>query len=132
MGLLRLMKAYRFFMMIVLINALMAQTFPKTLVLIDYYFQTSIYAAYCINEDKPEMHCNGMCQLDKKMDDLDHHHSDSSRLVEITISNYIPTEVVAIAFEWSVLIKPQQILYQHPAIPDDWVDNPLQPPRFLV
>jgi hypothetical protein len=32
-----------------------------------YYINTPAYAINCINKNKPQMHCNGKCQLQKKM-----------------------------------------------------------------
>jgi hypothetical protein len=33
----------------------------------DYYINTAMFAENCINKDKPQMHCNGKCQLQKKI-----------------------------------------------------------------
>lgn len=126
------MKIYRFLMMVVLINALLSQTFPKTLVLIDYYFHTEVYAAYCVNKEHPEMQCNGQCQLDKKMNDLNHHHDDSSRLVEVSFSNYYPPTLLVIQAPHPVYIKSPWIFHHLNMTPQDWFEKPLQPPQFLV
>ncbi len=131
-SILYLMKAYRFIMMLVLINALMAQTFPKTLVLLDYYFHTDVYAAYCINKDRPEMECNGRCQLDQKMDNMEHHHQDSNRLIEISFSTYLPTEPLFVKPKLTITVKNRETIYRPPFIPEEWVEKPLLPPQFLV
>ena len=34
-----------------------------------YYIDTNAYAANCVNKNKPQMHCNGKCQLQKKLND---------------------------------------------------------------
>lgn len=47
------------------------QTFPKSIYIIDYHINQEKYIAYCINQDKPEMHCDGSCYLHKKMNDED-------------------------------------------------------------
>ncbi len=127
----RLMKIYRFLMMALLINALLSQTFPKTLVLVDYYFHTSVYAAYCVNKDMPEMHCDGQCQLDKKMDDMDHHH-DSSRLIEISFSTYVSPSLLSIQTPHTVYIERAPLFYRPHFLPQDWVDELVRPPQFLV
>lgn len=36
-----------------------------------YYLNSQAYAANCINKDKPLMHCNGKCQLQKKLNEED-------------------------------------------------------------
>lgn len=79
-----------------LIAALLFQTFPQSLLALDYQLHTDLYAAYCINKDKPEMQCNGFCQLDKKLDELDHHHHDSNTQKEPLISVYMIPEVAVV------------------------------------
>ncbi|HLX67058.1 MAG TPA: hypothetical protein VKR41_08675 [Puia sp.] len=44
-----------------------AQAFSRYLVVADYYVNTSAYIESCINKDRPWMHCNGRCQLCKKL-----------------------------------------------------------------
>ena len=46
---------------------LFAQTFSKNFIVIDYYANTSTYEKDCVNKNKPWMHCNGQCQMMKKM-----------------------------------------------------------------
>lgn len=80
---------------------LLAATFPKSLILLDYYLDTEAYAAYCINKDNPEMECNGMCQMDDLMKKMDHNHNHSGTSPErISIVYTVP----AVAF--SQLQKP--------------------------
>jgi len=45
----------------------MAQTFSKGMLLISYYANTKAYAEHCINKARPRLHCNGKCQLAKKI-----------------------------------------------------------------
>lgn len=35
--------------------------------LLSYYANTKAYAEFCINKAKPGLHCNGKCQLAKKI-----------------------------------------------------------------
>ena len=35
--------------------------------MMDYYADTAAYSKSCINKDKPKMHCNGKCQMMKKL-----------------------------------------------------------------
>src|SRR5580658_6063001 len=44
-----------------------AQAAGRYFVVADYYVNTSAYVANCINKDRPWMHCNGRCQLCKKL-----------------------------------------------------------------
>lgn len=44
-----------------------AQTFSRLAMVGGYYANTSAYARNCENKAKPMLHCNGKCQLLKKM-----------------------------------------------------------------
>lgn len=57
----------RFFAAAILFIALLAQTFDKLFITIDYYANTSAYSKGCENKDKPMLHCCGKCQLRKKL-----------------------------------------------------------------
>jgi len=50
-----------------LLTAFVAQTFTGSLIGLDYFANTSAYAKNCINKARPKMHCNGKCQMMKKM-----------------------------------------------------------------
>lgn len=52
---------------IVLLLALTAQTFKSELVIIDYYTCTASFAKNCINKARPKLHCNGKCQMMRKL-----------------------------------------------------------------
>lgn len=43
------------------------QTFNRSFVVYDYLTNTGSYAKNCINKAKPKMHCNGKCQMIKKL-----------------------------------------------------------------
>jgi hypothetical protein len=44
-----------------------SQAFSRYLLVADYYVNTSAYVENCVNKDRPWMHCNGRCQLCKKL-----------------------------------------------------------------
>jgi hypothetical protein len=52
---------------IFLLLSFLAQTFSKYVLIADYLSNTAAFAQNCVNKDKPMMHCNGKCQLCKKM-----------------------------------------------------------------
>jgi hypothetical protein len=52
---------------LVLLGVLLAQTFNRYILVADYYLNTAAYIQSCVNKDKPAMHCNGRCQLCRKM-----------------------------------------------------------------
>ena len=43
------------------------QSFNKFIVISSYYLNTNLYAKNCINKAKPKLHCNGKCQMMKKI-----------------------------------------------------------------
>lgn len=55
------------FVIIFLLTAFTVQTFNKSLIVFNYFTHTADYAKDCINKAKPMMHCNGRCQMFKKL-----------------------------------------------------------------
>jgi hypothetical protein len=51
-----------------LLLSFLAQTFSKYVLIADYCANTTAFTENCVNKDKPWMHCNGRCQLCKKME----------------------------------------------------------------
>lgn len=51
----------------ILLMAIVVQTFNKAVIVTSYYANTGAYAKDCINKAKPKLHCNGKCQMLKKM-----------------------------------------------------------------
>lgn len=112
---------------------LLAGTFPKSLVLLDYYLDTDAYAAYCINKDKPEMECNGMCQVDDMMNKMDHHdhnHPDAhpeSILIVYTVPTVTYSELQEPFFQEKIYFpKYHEFFTQEP------YDKLLRPPQSLI
>lgn len=54
-----------------LLIAFAASTFSKVFVVADYYTNTAVYAENCINKAKPKLHCNGKCQMMKRLQQED-------------------------------------------------------------
>ncbi len=50
-----------------LLLCLMAQSFSNAMIVGGYYVNTESYARNCINKAKPQLHCNGKCQMLKKL-----------------------------------------------------------------
>ena len=43
------------------------QTFSSTFIVLDYFVNTGTFAKNCVNKARPTMHCNGKCQMMKKI-----------------------------------------------------------------
>ena len=52
---------------ILILVAFLTQTFRQTAIIGGYYADNQAYAKNCINKAKPQLHCNGKCQLMKKL-----------------------------------------------------------------
>lgn len=51
----------------ILILAFAAGCFSRVVIVLDYYTNRQAYIVNCVNKLRPEMHCNGKCQLMKKI-----------------------------------------------------------------
>ena len=58
--------------------AFLIQTFSKPFIIADYYANTADYAKNCINKLIPAMHCNGKCQMMKKLQEQEKKDQESS------------------------------------------------------
>ena len=58
---------FRYIIASIMIISFSAQMLGGFIVEIDYYLHTASYAKNCINKTQPAMHCNGKCQMAKKM-----------------------------------------------------------------
>lgn len=54
-----------------LLIAFAASTFSRVFVVADYYTNTAMYAMNCVNKAKPKLHCNGKCQMMKRLQQED-------------------------------------------------------------
>ena len=52
-------------------TVLFVQTFNRLFLLADYYTNTAKYAQQCENKSRPQMHCDGKCQMTKKLQQED-------------------------------------------------------------
>lgn len=52
---------------LILFIAFALQTFKGGFVILNYYTNTAAFAKNCINKAKPKLHCNGKCQIMKKL-----------------------------------------------------------------
>ena len=52
---------------ILLLVAFITQTFRQAAIVGGYYIDNQQYAKNCINKSKPQLHCNGKCQMMKKL-----------------------------------------------------------------
>lgn len=52
---------------LVLLVSFAAQTFQQAAIVLDYHLRTAAYEKTCENKARPQLHCNGKCQMAKKL-----------------------------------------------------------------
>jgi len=52
---------------LLILVAFIAQTFNQASIVARYYVNTAAFAKNCENKAKPQMHCNGKCQMMKQL-----------------------------------------------------------------
>lgn len=58
----------RHLLVLVLLVAFAAQTFNRSVIVLNYYANTAAYAENCENIPRPELKCNGKCQMMKELE----------------------------------------------------------------
>jgi hypothetical protein len=92
--------------------AVLAQTFSKSFIVAGYYANTQVYAKNCENKAKPQMHCNGKCQMMKKIKAEEKKNQDGSERKtdnKIDLQFFSPTHAsmgATIAFDQPNNIQP--------------------------
>jgi hypothetical protein len=69
---------------ILFLASFLAQTYSRFFIIADYYANTAKYAALCENKAILNMHCNGKCQMMKK---LKQDEKDQQENQERTVNN---------------------------------------------
>jgi len=64
---LKITHTYKRITAFVFFAAFLAQTSNKIIIIADYYTNSAAYAKNCINKSRPMMHCNGHCQMMRKL-----------------------------------------------------------------
>ncbi|MFN8251014.1 MAG: hypothetical protein U0V75_03965 [Ferruginibacter sp.] len=84
----------RYVSAILLLIAFAAQTFNGAFIQLGYYMNPGSYAKNCINKSRPKLHCNGKCQLMKKMQEEEKKEQESlERKWEIKVTVLAPRPV---------------------------------------
>lgn len=66
-----------------LLIAFAAQTFSGAFIQLGYAVNPEAFAKYCVNKAKPKLHCNGKCQMMKKMKEEEKKEQESLELKTI-------------------------------------------------
>lgn len=80
----------------ILFVAFISQAFSKGFIVANYYSNTKQYALRCINKAKPKMHCDGKCQMLKKLkqeENKDNQNSDRKNEVKTDLLFFIKIKI---------------------------------------
>ena len=85
-------NTYRRLTAFFILAAVLAQSVSRPFIVADYYANTNAYAKNCINKARPKMHCNGKCQMMKKIQeqekkDQENQERKSENKTEILLSS---------------------------------------------
>jgi hypothetical protein len=82
---------------------------------------------YCVNEDKPELKCNGSCYLMQRLKEQAESRQDTNVTIEEVNQNLVVT--IPPAFRWSDFYQRiSRIALIETALPDAWIKPPIAPP----
>ena len=123
---------YRNLAATIFLVAFIAQAFSGNIIIANYYTNNIAFAKQCINKDKPQLHCNGKCQLQKKLnqeDNRDKQAPDKKNETHIEVLSS-KTFFAQLNLLFSSYVKKQYVL----AVIDFPVDQSFQffhPPQHL-
>lgn len=85
----------------ILLMAFVVQTFSAPFIRLDYFFNQADYAKNCVNKARPKMHCNGRCQVMKKIlaEEKEKQQADERKMgskLEVISSKSFFTSTIAI------------------------------------
>ncbi|MBU6158577.1 MAG: hypothetical protein KGP35_06050 [Bacteroidetes bacterium] len=125
----RFQNTYKFSWTILVLIALMAQSFKFNFVIADYYVNTANYIKNCINKSKPQSTCQGKCQMMKKMREEQQKEEQSSgnraenkfeQVVYInTNGNFLTAPLIASTNNFPPFLEGKLL---------DFIASPFQPP----
>ncbi|MCF3107986.1 hypothetical protein LL912_04265 [Niabella sp. CC-SYL272] len=91
------------------------QTFSKTIMMIDYRVNQQAYAKNCVNKFRPKMHCNGHCQLMKKIEE-DEKKSQQNPERKLEFKNEITLSSKSFFPELTFIAIQQAAVYYNPTM----------------
>lgn len=103
-------------------------------ILSHYVLDQSYYKSICINKAKPMLHCNGKCQLMKKLAkaDFEGQKPDLQRSIKFEPEPFVCPSY-PIVLEWEILEHTSDNNFKLPSLSSNQhVSDIFHPPAFLV
>ena len=97
----------------VILLMMIVQTYHKAFIVLDYYTNSGYYARLCENKSRPELHCNGKCQMMKELKQ-DQHKDEQNPGRKISSQNEIISSKSFFCYISKPLIKEEVIAYDIP------------------
>lgn len=94
---------FRIPVIIILILAILTQSMSKGIILLSYFTNKQAYEKYCVNKARPQLHCDGKCQMAKKI------KAEEERDQKDPLKNSLSSEVTMINENHFVSIQPEFI-----------------------
>jgi hypothetical protein len=88
---------------IILVLAILTQSMSKGIILLSYFTNKQAYEKYCVNKARPQLHCDGKCQMAKKI------KAEEERDQKDPLKNSLSSEVTMINENHFVSIQPEFI-----------------------
>lgn len=83
----------------ILLIALTLQSFYRSIMTVEYQIHLPEYLAKCINQDRPQLHCDGQCILMKKVREKEKEEAKKNLIVYEYSSLYVHNVSTAFAIQ---------------------------------
>jgi hypothetical protein len=117
---------------ILLLLSMLAQNFSRIFVLADYYANAAAYAKNCINKARPKMHCNGKCQMMKKLmleEKKDQENTEKSENLKNQVLSS-KSFFVSIDYPYASMLNASKNTAYLYYIPDEYLFDIFHPPKY--
>ena len=115
----------------ILSSIIFLASFQNSLFYVDYQINTEFYETYCINKQKPELDCNGKCQVKKATEQSQNPTSQIKYAFELNILPSKPIET-EIKNPFSLELKSKKFSYNHIFTLDGYTHILPDPPKNLA
>ena len=118
---------------ILLSLVILLQPLSKLVLVADYQANKNYIAEFlCVNKSKPQLHCEGKCQLSKKLKAAEAHDEDHPAPVKHQLETlYFCQATPTFSFDFPTVFKTEYLTFSSPEVTPP-VFGFFHPPCFLV
>ncbi len=115
---------------ILLIFCLIVQTFNRLSIITAYQLNKDfITEAFCINQSKPELHCEGKCYLNKQLAQADKQEKSAATHVQVKFEILFFQDIFSLPVLQAACLLSYFCIYLHPAFSSPVFDF-FNPPKL--